>query len=145
MSSHLATGTKRRNSPAWCHAGMYGGILPFINGMPAQLNVHVNWKGHYSAGSWHVVENVKLTRSKTHALWHGESPIAYYCTHVEVRENTPVNGKAFVKVAIHHFETEITHWTWTFNMPPENAHWDIPWLTQRFGVGIDLAKVKIYG
>lgn len=73
MSSLFATGTRRRNSPAWCKKGMFTGIPPTINQRPATATAYARWTGIDSGGSYNVIETFRLRRNETDTGWIGES------------------------------------------------------------------------
>ncbi len=98
MTSHFATGTSRRNSPAWCKKGMFSGIDPTINGRPATATAYAQWTGVDSGGSYSVIESFQLRRNDAGNGWSGHSSTTGSNLSIEILDTADPN---FVDVHLH--------------------------------------------
>lgn len=115
MSSFFATGTSRRNSPAWCKKGMFTGIDPMINALPATLSAYARWTGTDSAGSYNVIETFKMRRNPTGNGWVGESSKSGTNVLLEILDSTDPD-RANVTVTLR-FNTTPHDWHTWLNVP----------------------------
>lgn len=73
MSSHFASGTSRRASPAYCLKGMWDGISATIDEKPARLNILGQWSSDYSGPAIELVHLYRLLYDPVAGLWSGEA------------------------------------------------------------------------
>lgn len=77
MSSHFATSTHRRASPAYCLKGKWAGVAPMINARPTSVNVFVKWYDEISTDKLNFTETIHVNRNVSnngYSAWSGASP-----------------------------------------------------------------------
>lgn len=144
MTSHFSTGTTRRASPAWCKPGMFGGIVPTVDGRPATINAYARWTGDYYGDEFNVIETIQLRRNPLNNAWAGESAVSGKRIKIDCKDTADPN---FVNVTMYLYDGSAPYDVlWWFNVP---TTWRAPWGTQRLintaGGHRDLVETQLLG
>jgi len=145
MTSILSTGTKRRNTPSWCHPGMFAAVPPFIAGRPTALNAVVKWSQITSGGEIQIVETLHLVRHKTVPAWYGSYQEGGWKIHVGIVD--PMLGVKYyrIKVAVYHDGAQINSVSFNHVQPKDQLRWDTGNLICDFERPFQFMLVRIMG
>ena len=123
MASHLSTGTSRRNSPAYCKKGQYGGIVPTVHGLPKTLNAYAYFRWHGTGIDATLNELVHLRRNASDTGWEGRTLKGDYRLDVTVMDTL---NKTEFGLALEFYAggVLIDSAGWVHIQPANVARWD---------------------
>lgn len=125
MASHLSTGTSRRNSPAYCKKGQYGGIAPTLHGLPKTLNAYAYFRWHGTGLDITLNEVIHLRRNASATGWEGTVTDGTSRLEVTVMD-TPDDTLFGLGLELFHNDILIDTAGWTHFQPPGIARWNTP-------------------
>lgn len=123
MASHLSTGTSRRNSPAYCKKGQYGGIVPTVHGLPKTLNAYAYFRWHGTGLDITLNELVHLRRNASDTGWEGTTKDG--TSHLDVTViDTPNPTKFGLALDLYAGDVLIDTAGWIHIQPANVERWD---------------------
>lgn len=142
MSSIFATSTGKRNTPSWCKAGMFTGIAPTVNGLPATATAYARWTGYDSSGPYNIIETILLRRNAADNGWYGASWTTGDNLAIDVMDTA-----SETLVTIHLTRRLDTLELATITWPPTPTTFRLPWGTRQlsnpYGSAGDTIEVQV--